>query len=362
MTSLARLDDEKRDLLSRTLCTGATRDEMELFFNICERTGLDPFARQIYAVKRWDKRAGREVMQTQVSIDGFRLVAQRSGEYAGQTAVAYCGTDGRWVDVWLHDEPPAAARRRVPQGVRGGGRRHRPVPRVRAAVEGRLPHRDVGEDADRDDRQVRRGARPPPGVPAELSGLYTAEEMGQQDNPAGGTRRAGRCRAPRSEVVEAAQMPQDAPEATEAPKTPRKRTKRADIAPAAEEATAAPKAVDAYPDEYEGKFMVQRVVRRPGKPVAIQVAGEHGSAWIATSVEEYAQLAEANVNSEVTLEIARIGTALQVMRVIGPGEAARRRSQQTRRSEPPTRGDTHEPVRNHVRTGIRPRRHPRGRR
>jgi len=91
MTALARLDDEKRELLARTLCAGASRDEMELFFSVCDRTGLDPFARQIYAVKRWDSRAGREVMQTQVSIDGFRLVAQRSGEYAGQTSVAFCG-------------------------------------------------------------------------------------------------------------------------------------------------------------------------------------------------------------------------------------------------------------------------------
>jgi hypothetical protein len=64
--------------------------------------------------------------------------------------------------------------------------------------------------------------------------------------------------------------------------------------------------------------MVQRVVRRPGRPIAIQAAGEHGTAWIATSVAEYGDLAEANIGSEVTLEIARIGTSLSIMRVLGP--------------------------------------------
>jgi hypothetical protein len=123
---------------------------------------------------------------------------------------------------------------------------------------------------------------------------------------------------PAPEVVEAATMPKDAPVAEDAPKPVRKR-KTAQSAPAAApEAPAAPAVADNYPDEYEGKFMVQRVVRRPGKPIAIQAAGEHGTAWIATSVAEYGDLAEANIGSEVTLEIARIGTSLSIMRVLGP--------------------------------------------
>ena len=123
---------------------------------------------------------------------------------------------------------------------------------------------------------------------------------------------------PAPEVVEAATMPQDAPVAEDAPKPVRKRKTAQGAPAAATEAPAAPAVADNYPDEYEGKFAVQRVVRRPGKPIAIQAAGEHGTAWIATSVAEYGLLAEANIGSEVTLEIARIGTSLNIMRVIGP--------------------------------------------
>lgn len=103
-------NDEQISIIRDTICKNASPAEMWLFIRTCERLKLDPFARQIYAVKRWDSSIRAEVMQSQVSIDGFRLVAERSGLYEGQTPAQWCGVDGAWRDVWLADAPPAAAR------------------------------------------------------------------------------------------------------------------------------------------------------------------------------------------------------------------------------------------------------------
>jgi phage recombination protein Bet len=86
-------------LIKDVICKGASLPELRLFLYQCKRTRLDPLSRQAY----WAR-------QFQVTVDGERLIAERTGKYEGQTKPEWCGKDGKWRDVWLHDEPPAGAR------------------------------------------------------------------------------------------------------------------------------------------------------------------------------------------------------------------------------------------------------------
>jgi phage recombination protein Bet len=97
------------EVWKRTFCKGANDDELKLFISTCQRTGLSPEARQIYMVPRWDSKLGANVMTPQTSIDGFRVIAERSGHYVGQVGPFFTD-DGKWSDVWLKDGYPKAAK------------------------------------------------------------------------------------------------------------------------------------------------------------------------------------------------------------------------------------------------------------
>lgn len=176
------LSSEQLDVLRRTVAAELTADEFALFGEVVRRTGLDPFAKQIYAIARGSGQYRKVTFQT--GIDGYRLIAERTGEYEGQDEPEWCGEDGQWVDVWLKSTPPAAARVKV---YRRGRR-----PSVGIALFKEYAQRD------RDGNPLDMWRKMPTNQLAkcaealairkafanEVSGVYTSEEMEQAANEA----------------------------------------------------------------------------------------------------------------------------------------------------------------------------------
>jgi phage recombination protein Bet len=168
----------------------ADRPTVEAFLLHCRRTGLDPIARQIYAIRRSGK------WQTQVSIDGARLVAERTGDYEGQTDPEWSNDGVTWSIAWS-----ATPENEFPRFARVGvyRRGHRDAMRVVARWESYAVYDDVWENGNKTGaKKVSSmwGKMPDlmlakvaemlalrKAFPQDLSGLYSSEEMDQAGQP-----------------------------------------------------------------------------------------------------------------------------------------------------------------------------------
>lgn len=167
--------DDQVALIKKQIAPRATDDELKLFLYQAKRTGLDPLARQIYCIHRKAKDMNgnwSDRMTVQTSIDGFRVIAERSGDYAGQGEPEFVEHEGKIICC------------KVPVFKFRGEQRYQASVGVAywdeyVPKEGhdtmwrKMPHTMISKVAEA------LGLRK--AYPQDLSGLYTNDEMQQTD-------------------------------------------------------------------------------------------------------------------------------------------------------------------------------------
>lgn len=158
------------DLITSTVAKGASKAELDLFLYVASVRGLNPLTRQIHWVKRGDSGT------IQTGIDGFRLIAQRTGQYApsGKSTQFEIDKNGRLVSATVYGNKIMSGTAfefsatayydeyapKMPNGQVFPMWQKMPRTMLEKCAEAKLLRK---------------------GFPEELSGLYSDEEMHQAD-------------------------------------------------------------------------------------------------------------------------------------------------------------------------------------
>ena len=104
------VNDAELTVIRQQICAMANDSELLMAMNFAAGMRFNPFARPplLWAYKRTSN--PDEKLTIDVSIDGLRMIANRSHDYEGQTAQQWCGADAIWKDVWVSEDRPVAAR------------------------------------------------------------------------------------------------------------------------------------------------------------------------------------------------------------------------------------------------------------
>ena len=171
--------EEQTRLIRETFANGASDAEFAFLMEIARARRLSPLLRQIHFVQRWDSEKGCTRWATQVSIDGLRAVAERTGNYAGQDEPEFVeNPDGSiklckvrvWRKDWTRASVGVAHWSEYVQTCRDKQTgKQRPT-----AMWARMPHVMLAKCAE---AVALRKA-----FPEDMAGLYSADEMAQAQN------------------------------------------------------------------------------------------------------------------------------------------------------------------------------------
>lgn len=181
ITVVAEYSPEQIDLIKKTVASGTTDAELALFLHQCKRTGLDPLSNQIHCIKRKSKGKNgqwEEKVTIQTGIDGLRLIAERTGNYAPGD-IEYRHDGGKLVSAiaivrklvggqWFEVKAEAFLEEYIQTYYNRDTSKWEPM-----GLWKKMPRLMLAKCAE--SLALRKA------FPAELSGLYTDDEMRQAD-------------------------------------------------------------------------------------------------------------------------------------------------------------------------------------
>lgn len=159
----------REEFIRRNYCGGAPDPEVDAFLTICKRRGLAPEEKQIYLIERGKK------WTVQTSIDGQRVIAERSEAYAGSDEPVY-EAGGRLTNNRPYPAKATVTVWKLVQGVRCPFTASAHWDEYNAGQNLWLTHPHAMLAKCAESAALRKA------FPADLGGLYTAEET--EDSPA----------------------------------------------------------------------------------------------------------------------------------------------------------------------------------
>ncbi len=171
-----KMGRDEIELIKRTVAVGATDIELKLFLYQANKRGLDPLTRQIHFIKRKkynpETEKYEEVGTIQTGIDGFRVVAGRTGKLSGIRRGATYDDNGQligaWAEIfrsdWQHPAREEVSFKEYCQKKKDGS----PM-----GLWATMPETMI--------KKVAEAAALRMAFPEDLSGIYTHDEMQQAD-------------------------------------------------------------------------------------------------------------------------------------------------------------------------------------